>query len=71
MEQKLNVDLNQAETVACESCAGEFFTPVFMIKKLSALVSPTGQDAMLPIQTFRCAECGKSNQEFLAEKSEK
>jgi len=33
--------------------------------KLSALLSPTGQEAMIPIQVFCCAKCGYINKGFL------
>ena len=30
-----------------------------MIKKLSALVSPTGQEVIAPVQVFNCGSCGE------------
>ena len=35
------------------------------MRKLSALLSPTGQEAMIPIQVFACAKCGHINKGFL------
>ena len=64
MKQKVNVDLNQAENVECEECKGNYFMPVFGIKRLSALISPTGQETMVPIQMFCCVECKHINKEF-------
>ena len=63
-QQNLNINLKEAEEVVCEACTCEHFVPVFSMKKLSALVSPTGQEAMIPIQLFRCVECGHVNSEF-------
>jgi hypothetical protein len=36
-----------------------------MMKKLSALVSPNGQEALIPIPVFACMACGHVNEMFL------
>jgi hypothetical protein len=35
------------------------------MRKLSALLSPTGQETMIPIPVFACAKCGHINKGFL------
>jgi hypothetical protein len=35
------------------------------MRKLSALLSPAGQESMIPIQVFVCAKCGHINKGFL------
>ena len=35
-----------------------------MLKKLSALMSPTGQEAIIPVAAFACQSCGHINKEF-------
>ena len=35
-----------------------------MLKKLSALVSPNGQEAIIPVAAFACEACGHINKEF-------
>jgi len=50
-------DMSQAEDYVCERCGGFFFDSVMMVKKLSALVSPSGQQMLMPQPVFRCAEC--------------
>lgn len=61
----VNVDLSNASDVVCENCGNYTFVPVMMMKRLSALISPTGQEAVIPIQTFSCNACGWINKEFL------
>jgi len=61
----LNVDFNQTTAEVCESCENDTFTQVFKMRKLSALLSPTGQESMIPIQVFACAKCGYINKGFL------
>ena len=66
-EQGLNVNINpdDMEDVFCDKCQGQIFIPVFLFKKLSAVVSPTGKTTMVPMQVFKCDDCGHINQEFL------
>ena len=35
-----------------------------MLKKLSAIISPTGQEALIPVAAFACEACGHINKEF-------
>lgn len=67
-QQQLSVQaLESAKDVVCsaEDCGHTFFVPVFLIKRISALVSPNGQEINAPVQTFACAKCGHVNSEFL------
>ena len=64
-QQNIRVNLDDSETISCEKCACTYFSPAVMIKRLSALVSPTGQETLVPIQLFQCTNCGHVNKEFL------
>tara|TARA_Y100001963_G_C6422221_1_gene283197 strand:+ start:4 stop:255 length:252 start_codon:yes stop_codon:yes gene_type:complete len=59
-----DVDLSHAKDIQCEKCEGKGFKSTLMLKKLSALISPTGQEAIIPIQAFGCDSCGHINKEF-------
>jgi len=59
-----NVDLTHAKTIECEKCQCVGFKQTMMLKKLSALVSPTGQEAIIPVGVFACDHCGHVNKEF-------
>jgi len=61
--RKLNVNLDNSEQLECEKCESVYFQPVFRIQKVSALISPTGQAIMVPIQLFGCANCGYVTEE--------
>ncbi|HCI72238.1 MAG TPA: hypothetical protein DHV30_17220 [Balneola sp.] len=65
MKQNINIDLNNVDNIKCDECENETFTPVFMIKYLSALMSPSGQDTMIPVQLFKCSKCAHVNERFL------
>lgn len=59
-----NVDLTHAKTLECEECGCKGFTQTMMLKKLSALISPNGQEAIIPVAAFACQACGHINKEF-------
>ena len=61
----LNVDFSQTTPEVCEECGNDTFVQVFKMRKLSALLAPTGQDTMIPVQVFACAKCGHINEIFL------
>jgi uncharacterized Zn finger protein len=54
----LQIDLSKAETIVCENCGNASFIQAFFLKKVSALVSPTGKEAIVPMQVFSCGNCG-------------
>ncbi len=53
----INVDLNKVPFERCK-CGGSQWTIVYLLKKVSALVSPTGKETLVPIQVFACSKCG-------------
>jgi hypothetical protein len=65
MQQTVNINVKDAQDVKCTECDGEVFVPAFLIKKISAIVSPTGQEVMAPVQIFQCANCKHVNKEFI------
>jgi len=66
-EQPLNVNvsLEQTDSIKCDECASTVFHPAFMLRRVSALLSPTGKETVIPIQVFACDSCGHVNEEFL------
>ena len=59
-----NIDLTHAKDIICEKCQGKGFKQTLMLKKLSALLSPTGEEAIIPVAAFACESCGHVNKEF-------
>ena len=64
-QPQMNIDFSQTTAEVCEKCENDTFTQVYQMRKLSALLSPTGQEAMISIQVFCCAKCGYINEGFL------
>ena len=57
--KKVQVDLTDAETMTCGKCDNKIFIQGYVIKKLSAIISPTGQEVIAPVQVFNCGSCGE------------
>ena len=64
-EQQINIDITQTTEVLCNECGHNVFTQGVMIRKLSAILSPNGQESLIPIPVFECSKCGGVNKEFL------
>ena len=56
---QVKVDLKDAETMTCQQCDNKIFIQGYVIKRLSAIISPTGQEVIAPIQVFNCGSCGE------------
>jgi uncharacterized Zn finger protein len=63
--QNLNISLDQTSEVKCESCGHSFMKEVLMMRKVSGILTGTGQPSYIPIPLFACDKCGHVNQEFL------
>ena len=64
-QMQMNIDFEQTTPVVCDECGHDVFTQVLKMRKVSALLSPTGQETMIPIQAFACEKCSYINKEFL------
>lgn len=55
---KINIKAEDLEDVTCDNCEGKVFREAIMFKKVSAIVSPSGQEQLVPCPIFRCDDCG-------------
>ena len=49
--------VKNAKTLTCE-CGGIVFENGLVIKRVSAILSPTSEEMDIPIQVFLCKKCG-------------
>jgi len=61
----VKVDLKQADTVKCDDCGNYLFITAHVIKRISPILSPTGQEALVPVQVYSCGNCGKVPKMFI------
>ena len=58
-QKQVQVDLSQAETMKCEYCGNYLFISSTIIKRISPIISPTGEEAIVPIDVYSCGNCGR------------
>ena len=58
-----NFDMSLAEDMTCGECKNVYFKSLIRVKKISALVSPNGQETYVPVQVLACAKCGNMVQD--------
>ena len=58
-KKQTQINIKDTETIVCEKCGNGLFIQSFFLKKISALVSPTGQESIVPVQVYSCGNCGK------------
>jgi predicted nucleic acid-binding Zn ribbon protein len=64
-QMKEQIDFSKTTEIKCEACGGQTFKQTLLMRKMSALVSPNGQEAIVPVMAFACDSCGHINEEFL------
>lgn len=64
---KLKLNPKDLESVVCESCGNDTFVESYFLKRVSALISPDGQEKFVPLPTFKCSSCGNINATFRPE----
>ena len=62
MQEK--IDIKKTTPIKCESCENQTFKQTLLLRKLSALVAPGGQETIVPMQVFACEKCAHVNAEF-------
>ena len=67
--REVKIDPNDLDDVVCDKCQSQCFEPTYLFKSLSAVMSPTGQQTMVPLQIYRCADCGHINDIFMPKKA--
>tara|TARA_A100001391_G_scaffold3686_2_gene2930 strand:+ start:698 stop:904 length:207 start_codon:yes stop_codon:yes gene_type:complete len=58
INKQITIDASTLPDVKCPKCESLYFKNLVRIKKVSALVSPTGSETLMPIPVIACAECG-------------
>ena len=61
---KQQIDINKTSAITCEACENSTFKQTLLLRKLSALVAPSGQDTIIPAAVFACEKCNHVNHDF-------
>ena len=63
-QRQMNVDISQTSEMKCDKCENNTFKQTMMLRKMSAIVSPNGQETIIPVGVFACESCNHVNDEF-------
>ena len=63
-QQQMNIDISQTSEMKCDECENNTFKQTMMLRKMSAIISPSGQETIIPMAVFACEKCGHVNEEF-------
>jgi hypothetical protein len=60
------IDYLEQPSMQCDDpeCGNHTFFPVVIFKVISALVSPSGKEEIIPMETYRCSNCGTIPKRF-------
>jgi DNA-directed RNA polymerase subunit RPC12/RpoP len=56
--QQIQINPEDTTGVVCPQCNSEFFIPVYMLRKVSALISPSGREEIIQVPVMACSQCG-------------
>ena len=59
-QQQMNIDISQTSEMKCDKCGNNTFKQTMMLRKLSAIVSPSGKEMIMQVPVFRCSGCGNT-----------
>ena len=68
---QVNINPGDLQTLNCSDCSNDKFDQVFIIKKIPAVISPTGKQILLPVPVFECTKCNQVCKELFPEELEK
>lgn len=63
----LNIDISETTAITCDSCGHDKFVQSFMMRVVSAIYSPNGEESLVPVPVFECSSCGFVNPIFVPE----
>ena len=58
------IDFSKTTQIKCDKCENSTFKQTLLVRKMSALASPNGQEMIIPMAVFGCEKCGHVNKEF-------
>jgi hypothetical protein len=61
----IEIDYLKQPSLECEEedeygevCGNHTFLPVYIFKKISAVLAPTGKEEIITMESYRCSACG-------------
>ena len=67
--RQLNLNPRDLEDVTCDKCGNYTFVEVTLMKRVSPILTGTGQEAFVPMAAYACAACNHIPDRFVARMS--
>ena len=48
------IDFSKTSEICCEACGGKTFKQTLLMRRMSPLASPSGQEMIIPMAVFAC-----------------
>ena len=58
---KPKINLKEIPSMICDDCNYGYFREVFILKKVSKLMTGAADDTIVPFSLYQCASCGHVN----------
>jgi len=65
--ENININLKDSTEIVCTECGNKTFIQAFLIRKISAIESPMGQETIVPVSVYECSSCGYLDPYFVPE----
>ena len=62
---EMKINPTSLDDVQCDECGNYTFMKVQLMKRMPALISPTGVEAFMPMDVFSCVACNHINERFI------
>ena len=59
MQMQLESLLSNSTEIKCSECGNKTFVQTNLMRYVSAILSPMGQESYIPMPVFECNQCGK------------
>ena len=63
-QQQPNISIDKTTPIICEECENDTFVQALFLRKISPLLTGTGQEGVVPVPTFMCTKCNHVNKAF-------
>jgi len=58
-QQQMNIDISQTKDLFCVACKNPYFKKSLRLKHMSAILSPSGEAMLIPVEVLICEKCEK------------
>lgn len=63
-QQQPNISIDKTTPIICEECENDTFVQALFLRKISPLLTGTGQEGVVPVPTFMCTKCSHVNEAY-------